>query len=118
MSPKDKPIVWLSGEIKTPPFGSKARLEAGFLLRRLQRGESLILPQSRPMPGIGRGCHELRVLDTGVNWRIVYHVAADAVAILAVFQKKTPATPVQVIGDCQRRLSAFLAAMQQGRGKR
>ena len=56
VSPKDKPIVWLGGEIKTPPFGPKARLEAGFLLRRLQRGESLNLPQSRPMPGIGRGC--------------------------------------------------------------
>ena len=53
-----------------------------------------------------------------MNWRIVYHVGADAVAILAVFQKKTQATPVQVTGDCQRRLSAFLAATQQGRGNR
>lgn len=117
MSLTDKPIVWLSGEIKTPPFGPKARLEAGVLLRRLQRGESLSLPQCRPMPGIGRGCHELRVLDERVNWRIVYHVAAEAVVILAVFRKKTQVTPVQVIEDCQRRLSAFLAAMQQGRGR-
>jgi len=118
VSPKDKPIVWLSGEIKTPPFGPRARLEAGFLLRRLQRGEPLNLPQSRPMPSIGRGCHELRVLDVSANWRIVYHVAVDAVAILAVFQKKTRATPVQVIRDCHRRLSAFLATSQPGRGKR
>jgi hypothetical protein len=36
MSPRDKPLVWLSGEIKTPPFGPEARFEAGFLLRRLQ----------------------------------------------------------------------------------
>lgn len=26
VSPKDKPLVWLHGEIKTPPFGSKARV--------------------------------------------------------------------------------------------
>ena len=52
MSPRDKPLAWLSGEIKTPPFGSEARIEAGFLLRRLQRGESLGLPHSRPMPSV------------------------------------------------------------------
>ena len=49
----DKPLVWLHGEIKTPPFSEAGRLEAGFLLRRLQQGEKLSLPQSRPMPGIG-----------------------------------------------------------------
>jgi hypothetical protein len=31
----DKPLVWLRGEIKTPPFSAAARIEAGFLLRRL-----------------------------------------------------------------------------------
>lgn len=41
MSPRDKPVVWLRGEVKTPPFGPDARIEAGFLLRRLQRGELL-----------------------------------------------------------------------------
>jgi hypothetical protein len=24
----DKPLVWLKGEVKTPPFSSQARLEA------------------------------------------------------------------------------------------
>ena len=63
MSPRDKPLVWLCGQVKTPPFGSDARVEAGFLLRRLQRGDSLGLPHSRPMAGIGAGCHELRIVD-------------------------------------------------------
>ncbi len=31
----DKPLVWLRGEVKTPPFGAEARVQAGFLLRRL-----------------------------------------------------------------------------------
>lgn len=40
----DKPLVWLKGEVKTPPFSEPARLEAGFLLRRLQQGHTLALP--------------------------------------------------------------------------
>lgn len=34
------PVVWLHGEIKTPPFSSAARIEAGMLLRanHLPRG--------------------------------------------------------------------------------
>ncbi|HZY31306.1 MAG TPA: type II toxin-antitoxin system RelE/ParE family toxin, partial [Candidatus Methylomirabilis sp.] len=50
MSPPDKPLVWLHGEIKTPPFSPPARLEAGLLLRRLQKGELLGMPHARPMP--------------------------------------------------------------------
>ena len=107
MSPRDKPLVWLRGEIKTPPFGPMARLEAGFLLRRLQRGESLGLPQSRPMPSVGTGCHELRIIDATLNWRIMYHIATDAVVILDVFKKQTPATPEAVIAGCRRRLAEY-----------
>jgi hypothetical protein len=44
----DKPLVWLHGEIKTPPFSANARLEAGQLLRRLQKGELLGMPHARP----------------------------------------------------------------------
>jgi hypothetical protein len=58
-----KPLVWLYGEIKTPPFSKEARVEAGTLLRRLQEGELLGLPHSRPMRSIGQRCHELRIRD-------------------------------------------------------
>ena len=93
MSPADKPLVWLRGTVTTPPFGQAARVEAGFLLRRLQRGEILALPHSRPMPGLGASCHELRIVDRSVTWRIMYHVAAYPIVILDVFSKKTPAMP-------------------------
>jgi hypothetical protein len=59
----EKPLAWLSGEIKTPPFSSEARVEAGFLLRQLQRGEQLAMPHSRPMPSIAPRCHELRIRE-------------------------------------------------------
>jgi len=45
------PLVWLHGEVKTPPFSQEARIEAGTLLRRLQLGQTLSLPHSRPMQG-------------------------------------------------------------------
>lgn len=115
MSPQDKPLVWLRGQVKTPLFGPDARIEAGFLLRRLQRGESLGLPQSRPMPNVGTGCHELRIVDGDSNWRIMYHIAPDAIVMLDVFRKKTAATPKRVIAECQKRLAEF---KRFGQGKK
>lgn len=94
--------MWLKGEVKTPPFSQAARLEAGLLLRRLQRGEVLGLPQSRPMPAIGTHCHELRIPDHEHSWRIA-HVADDAIAILEVFSKRAQSTPSQVIKVCRKR---------------
>jgi phage-related protein len=102
-----KPLVWLEGEIKTPPFNRAARLEAGFLLRRLQLGEQLSLPQSRPMPSIGRRCHELRIQDGSATWRIVYRIDPDGIVIVDVFAKKTQRTPVAVIERCKARLKIY-----------
>jgi phage-related protein len=104
---RDKPLVWLHGEIKTPPFSRAARVEAGFLLRRLQQGELLKLPASRPMPMIGANCHELRVDDGGMTWRVVYYIDDDAIVILEVFEKKSRTMPKQVIGTCKKRLRRY-----------
>src|SRR5690242_13512055 len=103
----DKPLVWLKGEVKTPPFSIQAPLEAGLLLRRLQQGQGLSLPHSRPLPPIGGRCHELRINDHDQTWRIVYHLAPDAIVILDVFSKKTQATPVQIVEVCQKRPAAY-----------
>ncbi len=46
-------------------------LKRVYLLREVQRGTSLTLPHSRPMPGIGSRCHELRIVDEGKTWRII-----------------------------------------------
>ena len=107
MSDGRKPLVWLHGEIKTPPFSKDARVEAGTLLRRLQEGETLGMPHSRPMPSIGGRCHELRVRDEKSNWRIVHRVDADAIVIAAVFPKRSRQTPKQVIDTCRRRLALY-----------
>ena len=111
MDGNDKPLVWLKGEVKTPPFSPDARIEAGMLLRRLQRGENLGLPHSRPMPTIGRRCRELRISDENVTWRIIYRVDPDAIVVGEVFTKKTSKTPLAVIDVCKRRFKQYDQAM-------
>jgi phage-related protein len=104
---KDKPLVWLHGQVKTPPFSAQARLEAGFLIRRLQKSERLTMPHSRPMTSIGRRCHELRINDADLTWRIIYRIDQDAIVILEVFEKKTSQTPKQVIDTCKGRIRDY-----------
>ena len=112
MAQTDKPLVWLHGAVTTPPFSTAARLEAGLLLRRLQRGDRLALPHSRPMPSIGRRCHELRIVDAAATWRIIYRHDPDAVVIGEVFSKKTTATPQHIIALCRQRFRAYDAAIR------
>ena len=77
MNPSDKPLVWLHGEVKTPPFSRETRVEAGYLLRRLQAGEKLS-----------------RIDD-------------DAIVLLEVFEKQSKQTPRSVIEACKRRLRDY-----------
>jgi len=108
-----KPLVWLHGEVKTPPFSRAARVEAGFLLRRLQNGEMIDMPTSRPMPTIGPACHELRIDDDDVTFRIVYHIDSEAIVILEVFQKKSRTTPQRVIDVARRRLRSYQRTVRE-----
>ncbi|MCI0434449.1 MAG: type II toxin-antitoxin system RelE/ParE family toxin [Gemmatimonadetes bacterium] len=107
MSEGEKPLVWLHGEVRTPPFTTTARVEAGVLLRRLQQGEQLTLPHSRPMPDAGRRCHELRIPDEDHTWRIMYRIDPDAILILEVFSKKSEQTPKRIIEVCRARQRVY-----------
>ena len=82
-------------------------MEAGFLLRRLQQGENLGMPQSRPMPSIGVRCHELRLTDATAKWRIIYRIDEDAIVIAEIFRKKTARTPKSVIDVSKDRLRGY-----------
>jgi phage-related protein len=107
MDTHDKDVVWLYGKVRTPPFSTTARMEAGFLLRQLQRGVRLGMPQSRPMPTVDKRCHELRIIDQNVSWRIIYAIEPDAIIILEVFAKKTGRTPRRIIELCKKRLRDY-----------
>lgn len=105
--PARKPLVWLHGEIKTPPFTTDGRREAGMLLRLIQEGEHLGMPHAEPLPDVGRRCGALRVRDAEHNWRIMYRVDSDAILILEVYSKKTNKVPDDVIKRCKDRLKRY-----------
>jgi phage-related protein len=100
---EDKSLFVLYGEIKTPPMSETERRKAGLFLRLLQQGETLSLPESRPMPTIGPRCHELRIKQ----WRIFYRTDPDAIIILEVHLKKTRKTPQKVLEVCRQRVKLY-----------
>jgi phage-related protein len=71
------------------------------------KGRKISLPHSRPMPVIGKSCHELRIIDKNVTWRIIYHIGDDAIVILEVFTKKSKQTPKNIIEACTKRMKRF-----------
>ena len=114
-SSRDKTLVWLGRGIHSPPFSTSGRVEAGYRLRRLQKGELLSMPQSRPMPVIGPRCHELRVQDVDHSWRLIYRVDPDAIVIAEVFAKNSRQTPREIIELCRKRLWTYDQRAQRGR---
>jgi len=80
------------------------------LLRLLQEGERLGMPQSEPLPDVGPRCGALRVRDAEHNWRIMYRIDSDAVLILEVYPKKTRKILDEVIERCKLRLKQYDAA--------
>jgi len=114
MTPQDKPLIWMHGAVRTPPFSENARIEAGYLLRQLQKGLALSPPQSRPMPSIGTHCHELRINDENLTWRIIYRIYSDAILILEVFEKKTNKTPKSIIDVCKQRIKRYQTDVKEG----
>ncbi len=102
-----KPLVWLHGEVKTPPFTVEGRQEAGMLLRLLQEGDKFGMPLAESLPDVGNRCGALRIRDAGHNWRIMYRIDADAVLILDVYPKKTRKIPDEVIRRCKDRLKRY-----------
>jgi phage-related protein len=115
--PARTPLAWLHGEIKTPPFTAEGRKEAGDLLRLLQEGVQLGMPQAEPLPIVGPRCGALRVRDGEHNWRIMYRADRDAVLVLEVYAKKTRKIPQEVIDRCKRRLTSYDEAAKRAAKK-
>ncbi|MFI5461491.1 MAG: type II toxin-antitoxin system RelE/ParE family toxin [Isosphaerales bacterium] len=114
--PKD--LVLLHGKIKSPPFSPAARVEVGTLLRRLQHGQSIGMPLSRPMPSIGARCHERRVRDEDNNWRLIYRIDPRTIVIAEIFPKSTRQTPKHIIDACQARLARYDEAIAKAAKRR
>lgn len=87
------------------------------LLRLLQQGERLSMPQAEPLPDVGPRCGALRVRDADHNWRIMYRIDSDAILVLEVYAKKTRQIPKEVIERCQDRQKQYDAAIKAAKKK-
>lgn len=86
-------------------FPEEIRSDLADALARLEEGQTLSLPLSRPMPSIGPGVHELRLKDRSGIYRVIYYLAgAGMIWLLHAFMKKTQQTPKHHIDVGKERL--------------
>lgn len=85
------------------------RQKLGESLRDLQKGLSIGMPKSRPMPSVAPGAAELRVKDASTTARVFYLTkVADLIIVFHGFQKNTQKTPPHEIEVGKKRLKEIL----------
>ncbi len=93
-------------------FPSDVRREAGHQIDRIQEG--LEPDDWKPMPAIGSGAREIRINDTGDQYRVIYVAKfEDAIYVLHSFQKKTQATRKQDIDHAKAMYQDVVREIQQ-----
>lgn len=92
-------------------FPKDVRIRLGKGLFRLQVGEQIGMPNSRPMPGVAAGVSELRIRGADGIYRVFYYTAsADGILVVHAFMKKTQRAPPVEIELARKRLKEFLDA--------
>lgn len=90
-------------------FPKDVRRELGKAIFDLQRGETLTMPLSRPMPSLAAGAAELRVRGRGGNYRAFYYSrSARGILIFHAFAKKSQVPPKQELDLGRKRLKELL----------
>jgi phage-related protein len=92
-------------------FSKDVRVRVGKGLFRLQMGELIGMPDSRPMPGVAAGVSELRVGAADGSFRVFYYTASSrGVLVFHAFVKKTQRTPPLEIERAKKRLKELFDA--------
>src|SRR5215510_14839580 len=88
--------------IKTFPKG--VRKELGKAIFDLQKGHTLGMPLSRPMPSVALGVEELRMRDRAGIYRTFYFTkSARGILVFHAFVKKTQKTSPQEVALGRKR---------------
>ena len=103
-------VIWhpkAKAEISSFPAVVKDKL--GYLIFKLQLGESLTLPQSKSMISVARGAKELRVQGKDGIYRSFYLKIEDGnVVVFHAFKKKTQKTAKKDIDQGKKNLKEIL----------
>jgi phage-related protein len=74
-------------------------------MARLERGQVLSMPLSRPMPSVGPGVHELRFRDRSGIYRVIYvFMSGSGIWLIHAFKKGTQKTSPHDIMVAKERL--------------
>jgi phage-related protein len=92
-------IIWNKRTLKIVQyFPDSIKKELGYLLFKLQMGESLAMPHSKAMPSVGKGCFELRVKGEDGAYRVSYLFKIEhEIIVFHAFKKTTQKTPTKDI---------------------
>lgn len=105
-----KKVVWhpKAKEIISS-FPESVRRELGYLLFRIQNGDTFGMPYSSPMKTVATGANELRVRGEDGIYRAFYFTKShEGILVFHAFVKKTPKTPFSEIDMGKRRLKELL----------
>lgn len=90
-------------------FPAEVRRELGKAVFDLQRGETLKMPVSRPLPGVAAGVEELRIRERNGSCRAFCLARLErGVLVFHVFRKKTQETPKHELTLGRKRLKELL----------
>lgn len=108
-----KKLIFVGSTLKDlKKFPKEAQRDAGYQLDKVQKGNE---PSDwKPMTSIGTGVQEIRIKESGDQYRVIYIASfADAIYVLHAFQKKAQKTPKTDLDKAKQRLKAI----QNDRGK-
>jgi phage-related protein len=88
--------------------------ELGSVLTRLQQGESIGVPDVRPMPEISPQVFEIRLPDRSGSYRVLYVIRMEfGILLFHAFRKKSRETPENDKKTARIRLKAFLEELEE-----
>ena len=83
---------------------------------RLQKGESIGMPDVRRMPSVGRQVSEIRISGRNGAYRALFAIRSSfGILLFHAFQKKSGKTPSREITTARQRLEAFLGELKEER---
>ena len=87
--------------------------DLGSILSLLQMGESVGMPDVKPMPSVAKGVSEIRIKDQSGIYRAFFIIETD-LGVLGFhgFKKKTQQTPQNEIDTGKKRLKVFLEELK------
>jgi phage-related protein len=98
-------------EIQNWPLEVKKDL--GSILTKMQKGELVGFPDTRPMKTVGTSCYEIRLKGADGIFRAFYVLKTDVgILVFHSFKKKTQKTPVGEIETGKTRLKNLLKELE------